>query len=795
MKLKFKATSQDWLIFGLFALLLLIVVSILVNNIHSLANDGTFAGLNPFTALIQNLPAVLVFYAFAMAFLFVTVKNYFFEQEKGFGISTEPKDEKGFSRWCTDKEMKKTLSELNVTDNEYEHAGFPLVSDGERLWVDDDNSHNLVIGSTGTGKTQCIIHPLVKILAKKGESMIVTDPKGEIYRESAGLLKQKGYQIIVLNFRDPQRGNTWNPLHLPYKLYKQGNTDKAMELLDDLAANILYEESSANKDPFWEKTSADYFAGLALGLFEDAKEEEININSISVMTTVGEEKFGARSTYIKEYFNGKNPAGAAYTCASGTIFAPEDTKGSILSTFRQKIRLFSSRENLSEMLSQNDFDIDSIGKQKTAVFMIIQDEKKTYHALATIFIKQCYESLIDVAQHTEKGSLPVRTNFILDEFANMPPLKDITTMITAARSRHVRFTMIIQNFAQLDSVYGKDDAQTIRSNCNNMLYLLTTELAALKEISELCGDKMVKVGKGDKEHEEARPLATVADLQRMKQFEAIVKRIRLNPYKTRLKPNFEIDWGIPKLDADPFVERQKKSVKVFDLKEFIKNQRKDKFMNMVESAGANPPGGMMPGMSPFGGVNPFETLKNNNQMNTNTPNSNPELGFNVDDLVKKIDAKIAELEKEEKLEEEKLKKQAEDKKNEEESKKQEETINNTQPEKEHENLAEEKLKEDVLITNEKEKESQNKKTNPVAEIAPTMFAGFMNKIDTAMEEENKTSSNEKTIPVHNSEAPKINGIPHKQNITPMQKSEPVKNSEISKYRVTDDQFFDDFFDE
>ena len=789
MKLKFKASPQDWLIFGLFSLLLLIVVSILVNNIHSFANYGTFAGLNPFTAIFENFAAVLVFYAFAMIFLFVTVKNYFFEQEKGFGISTEPKDEKGFSRWCTDKEMKKTLSELNVTEDEYEHAGFPLVSDGEKLWVDDDNSHNLVIGSTGTGKTQCIIHPLVKILAKKGESMIVTDPKGEIYRESAGLLKQKGYQILVLNFRDPQRGNTWNPLHLPYKLYKQGNTDKAMDLLDDLAANILYEESSANKDPFWEKTSADYFSGLALGLFEDAKEEEININSISLMTTAGEEKFGARSTYIKEYFSEKNPAGAAYTCASGTIFAPEETKGSILSTFRQKIRLFSSRENLSEMLSQNDFDIDSIGKQKTAVFMIIQDEKKTYHALATIFIKQCYESLIDVAQNTEKGSLPVRTNFILDEFANMPPLKDITTMITAARSRHVRFTMIIQNFAQLDSVYGKDDAQTIRSNCNNMLYLLTTELAALKEISELCGDKMVKVGKGEKEHEEARPLATVADLQRMKQFEAIVRRIRLNPYKTRLKPNFEIDWGIPKLEADPFVERQKKSVQVFDLKEFIKNKRKDKFMNAIEGAGASAPGGLTSGMPPFGGVNPFEALKNNNQMqmSNQAPSPKPESqGFNVDDLVKKIDAKIAELEREEKLEEEKRKKEAEEKKKlEEEEKKQQEILSQDK----------EATREEILSSSETNETLQDKKTNPVADIAPTMFAGFMNKIDNAMNDVNKEVSKESNITVHNNEAPKTNAIPHKQNITPMKKADPVKNSEVSRYNVTDDQFFDDFFDE
>lgn len=110
------------------------------------------------------------------------------------------------------------------------------------------------------------------------------------------------------------------------------------------------------------------------------------------------------------------------------------------------------------------------------------------------------------------------------KFANMPPLKDITTMITAARSRLIRFTMIIQNFAQLDAVYGKENAQTIRSNCNNLLYLLTTELAALKEISELCGEVKVKVGKGDKEREETRPLVTVSDLQKMKQFEAIIIR-------------------------------------------------------------------------------------------------------------------------------------------------------------------------------------------------------------------------------------------------------------------------------
>lgn len=748
MKLKFKATAQDWLIFGLFALLLLIVVSILVNNIHSFANYGTFAGLNPFTAIFHNFAAVLVFYVFALIFLFATVKNYFFDQEKGFGIVSGAKDEKGFSRWCTDKEMKKTLSELNVRDENYDKAGFPIISNSDKFWVDNGESHNLVIGSTGTGKTQCIIHPLVKILAKKGESMIVTDPKGEIYRESAGLLKKEGYQILVLNFREPQKGNCWNPLNLPYKLYKEGNTDKSMEILDDLATNILYDENSSNQDPFWEKTSADYFAGLALGLFEDGKEEEININSINLMVNVGEERHGPKSTYIKEYFNSKDPASSAYTCASGTINAPDDTKNSILSTFRQKIRLFASRENLSEMLSQSDFSIDTIGKQKTAVFMIIHDEKKTYHALATIFIKQCYESLIDVAQHTDNGKLPVRTNFILDEFQNMPPIKDITTMVAAARSRDIRLTMIIQNFAGLEATYNKEVAQTIRSNCNNLLYLLTTELAALKEISELCGDKMVKVGKGDKEREEARPLATVADLQKLKLFDAIVIRTRLNPYKTRLKPNFEIDWGIEKITADPFVERQKKPIQVFDVKEFVKQKKAANFNNMLANAGNS----MMSDTPSFSGINPFEALKKENLEQPN-PFMKQSEGLNIDELVKKIDAKIEELEKEE--EQERLKNKQKT------SSKQELSIEDVQEEK-------------------------PKINDSVKNIAPTMFTGFMEKMDKAINE---------NVNIHNNEAPEINAIPHKTNQTEMQKAEKVKNSEVSKFAITDDQFFDDFFDE
>ncbi len=642
MKLKFKARPQDWLIFVLFAIILLYIVAIAVLNIATLAGNppigselksGNFWGFNPFPAFtFKYLAATIIFYIGVVIVIFTGVKSYFFETEKGFGISSGEKDDKGYSRWCTDKEMKEKLSKINIKDEVYKASGIPLINDGKSIWVDNGDSHNIVIGSTGAGKTQDIVHPMVKVLAKNGESMIITDPKAEIYKEHAGLLKALGYNIIVLNFRDPQRGNCWNPLALPYKLYKEGNTDKAMELLDDVASNILYEEGG-NKDAFWEKTSADYFAGLALGLFEDAKEEEVNINSISVMTTIGEEKFGARSSYIKEYFNSKDPASAAYTCASGTVMAAEETKASILSTFKQKIRLFASRENLSEMLATSDFDMTKIGKEKTAVFMIIQDEKKTYHALATIFVKQCYETLIGTAQETSTGSLPIRTNFILDEFQNMPPLKDITTMVAAARSRHIRLTMIIQNFAGLEATYGKEVAQTIRSNCNNLVYLLTTELAALEEISKLCGEKKSK--KDDKTA--STPLITVSELQLMKENEAIVIKTRTRPFKTKLKPNWKIDWGTAKYPADEFVTRIKQPIHTFDLKSFVQEQQKNKFMGMLDNNTSNPFGGMV--------GNPF----------MEQTSSVPKESFNVDELVKKIDEKIAELEEEEKLEKEKAK--------------------------------------------------------------------------------------------------------------------------------------------
>ena len=361
MKLRFKADAQDVLIFVLFSVFLLYVVCLGVLNFPELATNGRFYGLNPLPAFAPNrILATLVLFLLFLGGIFFTVSSYFFEREEGFGFGVGPKSDKGYSRWCKPKEMindfKNTF--ISQSDPDSTAAGIPLYMKNDKILVDNGEYHTLVIGATGSGKTQTIVFPTVEVLAKHKESMIITDPKGEIYEATSNMLREKGYDVLVLNFRDPQEGNCWNPMTLPYKMYKEGNQDKAIELLDDLAANILYEEKSGNADPFWEKTSADYFAGLALALFDDADENQVNLNSISLMTTVGEEKL-ANTTYIKEYFSFKDPTSNAYINASSTIMAPNETRGSILSVFKQKIKLFASRENISEMLSNNDFDIFS----------------------------------------------------------------------------------------------------------------------------------------------------------------------------------------------------------------------------------------------------------------------------------------------------------------------------------------------------------------------------------------------------------------------------------------------------
>ena len=773
MKLKFTAEKKDWIMFGIYAVVLLYFVAIAILNIASFASasdiEHMFHGFNPFPAFSSKyIVFTIVFYFVALVASITSVSDRFFDMEKGLGFSSTKKEEKGYSKWLDEKGLKKArgIKPVLIDSETADAGGIPLLYDRKRMWVDDGEGHSLIMGSSGSGKTQMIVFPLVKALARHDESMIITDPKGEIYEGTSKMLKEKGYNVVLLNFRNPQNGSGWNPLHLPYQYYKNGNSDKANELVDDLAVNILYDEAAQGQDPFWEKTSADYFSGLCLALFEDAKEEEINLNSINMFTTAGEEKSGPNTTYVQEYFNTKDRSSPAYVSASSTLIAPNDTKGSILSVFKQKLRLFASRENMSEMLSHSDFNFEDIGRQKTAVFIVIQDEKTTYHSLVTIFVKQCYETLVDYAQKCG-GKLPYRTNFILDEFANMPPLKDVETMVSAARSRNMRFTFIIQNFAQLTGKYGKETGDTIRGNCTNTIYLISTELAALEEISKLCGEIKVKTGKGDKEKEETRPLVTVSDLQKMPFGEIILLRQRLNPFKTKLRFDHEMNW--PALfinqnskDAE-YPVREKEEIHIFDLKGFVNKKKEEKISSLI--------GGRSGGFPSNIPMSPRDVNSRIAPSGGRKPSS-----LDVDALVKKIDARIAELEAEEKMQKEALR-----------SKSKAKPINILEPKEPSNKISVEALNNVKKPANDtinkiESDSAGEEKINPPKEVSPVVPATPVGKMDMKPKISKDDFASKITSNINNQ-------IQTKKQVT----LETTAENNYQDNYVTDDQFFDDFF--
>ena len=234
----------------------------------------------------------------------------------------------------------------------------------------------------------------------------------------------------------------------------------------------------------------------------------------------------------------------------GTVETANETKASILSVFDQKVRMFSIQPNLLSMLAKTDLDIGAIGQKPVAVFLIVPDEKTGYHTLVSLFIKQSYEYLIFHAQKEAErdgfhvSNLKNRVNYILDEFSSMPTIRDFPAMVTAARSRNIRFTLVIQSKHQLIQRY-KDEAETIMTNCNNWIFLTSRELQLLKELSELCGNTL---------EANPKPVLSVSDLQRMDKEagEALLLCGRTKPCITRLADIDEYDnkeFAPPKVKA------------------------------------------------------------------------------------------------------------------------------------------------------------------------------------------------------------------------------------------------------
>jgi type IV secretion system protein VirD4 len=413
------------------------------------------------------------------------------------------------NRLANEQEFIKELTRQEL-DKNYYSSGVPFTYVDGAVYVDNSDSHTLIFGNTGSKKTRNFCIPSVYTIGMAGESMIISDPKGEIYRNTSGFLESQGYSIHVLNLRNPQKSSRWNPLIQPYQLYKRGDADKAVEMIYDFCMQLKSQVHS-DRDPYWENQAMDLLIGIILILFEcEPDREKIHMESVQrIRMYIELENSNDIKTCVFWDLLRSFPDNSLIRYKLASIYSlrnVEKTLNCVVSTFDSMLRTFIFNKKLMNLMSVNEIDYTTL-KEKAVLFLITPDEKTTFHFLVSVFVKQCYESLIDAAQDRENGKLPNRVNFILDEFSNFPKINDMPAMISAARSRDIRFVLCIQSKQQLLAAYG-DDAETIKSNCKNWVYLSCRELSLLKEIEELCGDF--------EENNHQWPLISIVQLQRLK---------------------------------------------------------------------------------------------------------------------------------------------------------------------------------------------------------------------------------------------------------------------------------------
>jgi type IV secretion system protein VirD4 len=435
------------------------------------------------------------------------------------------------SMWADPDEVKNSSSivKIDVSQDECFGCGLPLISDGRFVYVDNSDSHSLVYGATGSMKTRRIVMFLINSFALAGEGFIVSDPKGEIYQKTSGLVSAKGYKIIVLNFRDLNNSSFWNPLKLPHELYHGGKRDEAMAMLSDFINTLAEPQRRGTKDPYFIEMSVSMMLAYFLCFIETATAAEANIYSFANF-------FASKSSLEGAEELARHMAdGSIASVNIKGVLTNKDAKGTfgnVASGVSNMINPFVTRKTLCQVLSQSSFNPSDIGREKTAIYIIVPDEKTTLHFLVTAFIKQTYETLISEAQMQPNKKLPVRLNIVLDEFCNIPTIPDMPSITSAARSRNLRFFLMVQGMHQLRCKYG-DDAETIKGNCDNWIFLASREYELLSEISNLCGETVTcdRVGQTT-----VRPLISVSELQHLskEKGESLILHARHHPFVSEL---------------------------------------------------------------------------------------------------------------------------------------------------------------------------------------------------------------------------------------------------------------------
>ena len=346
------------------------------------------------------------------------------------------------------------------------------------------NKNILVIGGSGSGKTRFFCKPS---LLQAHSSYVVTDPKGTLLPEVGTFLQRKKYRIKCLNLINFKKSMKYNPL-----AYIRSEKD-ILKLVNALILNTKGEGEKSGED-FWVKAERLYYCALIGYIWYEAPEEEKNFITLLDLINASEareddETYQSPVDLLFSRLEEKEPAHFAVKQYRKFKMAAGKTLKSILISCGARLAPFDIRE-LRDLMEYDELELDTLGDEKTALFVILSDTDSTFNFVAALMYSQLFNLLCDKADDFYGGRLPVHVRLILDEFANIGQIPNFDKLIATIRSREISASIILQSQSQLKTIY-KDAADTIVGNCDSTLFLGGKEKSTLKEISELLGKETI----------------------------------------------------------------------------------------------------------------------------------------------------------------------------------------------------------------------------------------------------------------------------------------------------------------
>ena len=392
--------------------------------------------------------------------------------------------EYGSARWGTPQDIKPYVDEEPDNNVILTQTEMLTMSSRPKVPKYARNKNILVIGGSGSGKTRFFVKPN---LMQLHSSYCVTDPKGELLRDTGHLLKEKGYEIKVLDLIDMEKSHCYNPF-----VYISSDDD-IQRLTTNLFKNTT-PKGSQTQDPFWDQTAAMLLKALVCYLHYEAPPDEQNFSMVMEMIRAGDvkednEEYQSVLNELFERLEERNPEHIALKYYRAYHSGSAKTLKSIQISLVSRLEKFNL-DSLAGITQCDEMDLGQIGEKKTAVFAIIPDNDSSFNFIVGMLYTQLFQQLYYQADSVHGGRLPVHVHFVMDEFANVALPDEFDKLLSTMRSREISVSIIIQNLAQLKALFEKQ-WESIVGNCDEFLYLGGNEQSTHEYVSKLLGKETI----------------------------------------------------------------------------------------------------------------------------------------------------------------------------------------------------------------------------------------------------------------------------------------------------------------